>query len=159
MMKPGPRNLKYELPSCLAGMCDRSTYVRWLQRKAAAHVKRDRKRFGPCAIADYKEKVHRAVCSGGHRDYYTGKPVDWTLISKYNNEESKAGRDKYHRSFGNLPTVDHTLDGDGQLRFVICSWRVNDAKTNLSENEFYELCKQVVSYHEQQKKMSAEMGR
>jgi hypothetical protein len=36
----------YELPECLKGKCEETAYVRWLRRKAAAHVKRDRKRFG-----------------------------------------------------------------------------------------------------------------
>lgn len=138
----------FDLPDFLAGICDRRQYVRWLQRKAAAHAKRDRKRFGreSCTIAMYKAKIHEAVCAGGDRDFYTGLPLDWSLISRFDNAAAKAGRGDYLRKFGNLPTVDHTHDGDGKPRFVICSWRVNDAKSHLSEDEFRELCEQVLKY-------------
>ena len=113
----------YALPAFLEGVCDRSVYVRWLQRKAVAHVRRDRKRFGvdSCSIASYKTMIHEAVLAGGGRDYYTGLPLDWTLISRFDNEDAKAGRSEYLRSFGNLPTVDHAKDGEGKLQFVICS--------------------------------------
>src|SRR5919198_6120535 len=128
----------FDLPGFLVGICDRRKYVRWLQRKAAAHVRRDRERFGPesCTIARYKAKIHEAVCAGGDHDYYTGLPLDWKLISTFENDNAKAGRGDYMRKFGNLPTIDHTRDTEGKLRFVICSWRVNDAKSHLSEDEF-----------------------
>jgi hypothetical protein len=143
----------FALPDFLQGICDRAQYVRWLQRKAVAHVRRDRKRFGSesCTVAKYKAMIHDAVCSGGDRDYYTGLLLNWTLISKFDNEDAKAGRSEYLRKFGNLPTVDHASDGDANLRFVICSWRVNDAKSQLSEDEFCELCEQVLKHRKSKK--------
>ena len=50
------------------------------------------------------------------------------------------------RTFANLPTVDHVIAEDGKVKFVICSWRVNDCKTHLSEDEFHSLCEQVLEY-------------
>jgi len=138
----------FKLPDFLKGICDRAQYVRWLQRKAVAHARRDRRRFDPetCTVARYKAMIHEAVCAGGDRDYYTGLALDWRLISKFDNDSAKAGREEYLRKFGNLPTVDHTQDKDGKLRFVICSWRVNDAKSHLSEDEFCELCEQILAH-------------
>lgn len=113
-----------------------------------AHTKRDRKRYDPkdCTISNYKNMIHAAVLAGGDRDYYTGLPLDWTLISKFDNDEAKAGKGEYLRKFGDLPTVDHVHGADGTLHFVICSWRVNDAKSHLSEDEFCNLCEQVLHH-------------
>lgn len=150
---PAKSQIVFDLPEFLQGICDRAQYVHWLDRKAAAHVKRDRRRFGPdsCTIAMYKAMVHKAVCDGGDRDYYTGMPLDWKLISTFDNEHAKAGKSEYLRKFGNLPTVDHARDGEGNLHFVICSWRVNDAKSHLSEDEFCELCEQVLKHRNSKK--------
>lgn len=142
----------YSLPDCLAGKCAEKAYVRWLRRKAQAHVIRDRQRFGreSCVGAAYRTMIHQAVQNGGDRDYYTGLPLDWSLISTYDNELSKAGRHGYLRTFANLPTVDHVLFPDGSVKFVICSWRVNDCKAHLSEEEFVSLCEQVLAHRERQ---------
>lgn len=74
-------------------------------------------------------------------DFYTGEALDWLLISKYNNNESKKGGRQYKAKFSLLPTVDHVNDGLGLPDFKICSWRFNDAKNDLSLQEFIELCK------------------
>jgi len=106
---PAKSQVIFDLPPFLVGVCDRAQYVRWLQRKATAHARRDRKRFGSdsCTIAKYKAMIHAAVLEGGDRDYYSGMPLDWKLISKFDNEDAKAGRSEYLRTFGSLPTVDH----------------------------------------------------
>jgi hypothetical protein len=83
---------------------------------------------------------------GGDRDHYTGEQLDWKLVSTYENAASMEGRAKYKSKFALLPTLDHALDEGGQRKFVICSWRVNDAKNDLSESEFYELCVRVVKH-------------
>ncbi len=56
----------------------------------------------------------------------------------------------YKRKFKNLPTLEHVYREDVSitLEFVICGWAVNDAKNDLSIDEFIELCKEVVEYHE-----------
>jgi len=140
----------YELPECLNGKCEEWAYVRWLRRKAAAHVKRDRKRFGreSCTGERYRLMIHEAVKNGGDRDYYTGLPLDWKLISVYDNDDSKEGGAQYLKRFGDLPTVDHVTVADGSLRFVICCWRVNDCKSHLSEQEFWRVCEQVLAHRD-----------
>ena len=44
-----------------------------------------------------------------------------------------------------LPSVDHVGDGKGAANFKICAWRTNDAKNDLSYEEFLELCRKVIA--------------
>jgi hypothetical protein len=135
----------FDLPVFLEGSVERETYVRWLQRKASAHVRRDRRRGnGTASVAGYKRAIHEAVCKSQGKDCYTGEELGWGLISRYNNEESKQGRRIYKAQFALLPTVDHVGDGTGPAEFKICSWRTNDAKGDLSFEEFVELCRKVI---------------
>ena len=140
---------RYDLPKFLDGTCSRADYIRWLDRKARAHVKRDRGRGNTQALqAEYKEAIHRAVLDGGEKDAYTGEVLDWSLISTYDNRESKRGGRAYKRNFALLPTVDHVGDGLGAPDFRICSWRTNDAKSDLEFQEFLALCNRVVEYNQ-----------
>lgn len=143
------RRRKYERPAFLVGTVTQERYERWLHRKAVAHVRRDRKRGNPSATnAEYKVEIHRAVSESGDRDCYTGEKLDWSLISTYENEPSKSGGRRYKATFALLPTVDHVSDGRGPAEFMICSWRTNDAKHDLTLPEFLELCKKVLRHNE-----------
>ena len=136
----------FDLPIFLDDVLTREAYVRWLQRKAAAHVKRDRKRGnGSATVSEYKRAIHYAVCASQGRDAYTGEQLDWQLISTYDNDESKQGRREYKARFALLPTVDHIGDGTGPADFKICAWRTNDAKGDLSLEEFVALCERVLA--------------
>lgn len=136
----------FELPPFLDDVVTREAYVRWLQRKAAAHIRRDRKRGNTSGtVSEYKRAIHQAVCFSGGKDAYTGEQLAWSLISTYNNQESKQGRRTYKAGFALLPTVDHLGDGTGPADFKICGWRTNDAKGDLSLEEFVALCARVVS--------------
>jgi hypothetical protein len=137
---------KYPLPLFLTGtVVTQHAYSRWLARKSMAHVRRDKKRGNTAAINEtYKRAIHNAVVVSCGLDEYTGEELHWNLISKYNNEDSKANRRKYKALFGLLPTVDHIGDGLGQPNFKICGWRTNDAKGDLSHDEFLQLCRRVV---------------
>jgi hypothetical protein len=141
--------LRYQVPDFIKGNCDQAKYSRWLHRKAAAHARRDRKRDIACTITRYKAEIHAAVCSSGHLDFYTGEPLDWSLVSTYDNKSSKSGRTKYKKTFALLPTLDHTIDESGRPKFVICSWYVNDAKSDLSIEEFYRLCERVLKHRDE----------
>lgn len=140
---------KYSLPTFLGNKVSQESYQRWLQRKAQAHVKRDRLRGNSSASSEaYREAIHNAVIESDSLDAYTGEPLEWELISLYDNKESKnMGRD-YKKKFALLPTVDHVDDGKGPANFRICSWRTNDAKNNLELPEFITLCKSVLKYQE-----------
>jgi hypothetical protein len=141
--------LQYKLPEFLAGRLTRAQYARWLARKAAAHVKRDRVRRSPkIQLADYKQQIHAAVIACDGFDCYTGEELNWELISTYSNQDSKAARSKYKAGLALLPTVDHVAREDGSYDFVICGWRTNDAKNDLSSAEFVELCRRVILWHD-----------
>lgn len=91
--------------------------------------------------------IHNAVCASGGRDAYTGEELDWKLLSTYDNEASRDGGRKYKATFALLPTVDHVADGLGPADFKICGWRTNDAKHDLSLEEFLTLCQKVVDFN------------
>jgi hypothetical protein len=138
----------YPVPDCIKLDCDQVRYKRWLHRKAVAHVKRDRKRQTTCTVAQYKAAIHAAACASEGKDFYTGEQLAWSLVSKWDNESAKSGRAKYKKSMALLPTLDHTTDEKGQPKFVICSWYVNDVKSDLTPEEFLQLCKRVLEYRD-----------
>lgn len=142
---------RYALPDFLQGRVEESAYIRWLRRKAAAHVKRDRKRCGhEITGEEYRLLIHESVKRSAGRDHYTGEELHWDLLSTYCNETSKAQRSVYKATMALLPTVDHVPGADGKYDFVICAWRTNDAKNDLSHDEFIALCRRVIAHHEQQ---------
>jgi hypothetical protein len=144
---------KYQLPNTLAGVISQNVYERWLARKAATHVKRDRRRKNRSAsIESYKIAIHKAVKNSGGIDSYTGEKLRWDLISKFNNEAAKLGRRRYKASMALLPTVDHVGDGTGAPNFNICSWRTNGAKGDLRYSEFVKLCHRVVQHRSRAKR-------
>lgn len=134
----------YPVPSALK--IPQETYIRWLRRKAAAHLKRDRKRCEHTITGEeYRRLIHAAICDHGTHDYYTGEELNWQLVSTYSNEDSRLGRTAYKAGLALLPTVDHVPGKDGRYDFVICAWRTNDAKNDLGHSEFIELCRRVVA--------------
>jgi hypothetical protein len=136
---------KYELPQFLVPFTNHKAYDRWLHRRALAQVRRDRKRGNREATNEkYKLAIHGAVLRSAGRDGYTGEALDWSLLSQYNNLESKAGQRRYKARFALLPTVDHLDEGLGEPKFKLCAWRTNDAKSDLSHEQFIELCRKVV---------------
>lgn len=138
---------KFSLPHFLVNQISQESYERWLQRKAQAHVKRDRQRGNRSASGEaYRQAIHNAVIESNSLDAYTGEPLDWKLISQYDNNESKKMGKDYKKKFALLPTVDHVDDGKGPANFRICSWRTNDAKNDLNFPEFITLCKNVLKY-------------
>jgi hypothetical protein len=148
----------YVIPPFLTGICTPQVYLRWLDRKAKAHVKRDRERGNDKATTkEYKRAIHQAVERSGGFDEYTGLPLQWDRISKYNNTESGQRGREYKKKFGDLPTVDHVGDGLGPADFCICSWRVNDAKNDLTLAEFLDVCRAVLAHHEKVAKRRAEL--
>ena len=139
---------RYLLPDFLVGTLDQVAYQRWLERKADAHVRRDRKRGNLTAIGEaYRMAIHAAVGASEGRDAYTGESLDWSLLSRYSNAESAEGGRKYKHGFALLPTVDHVGDGLGPADFKICGWRVNDAKHDLDMSAFLNVCKAVLEHH------------
>lgn len=137
---------KHTLPPFLQGVVTSEAYERWLKRKAAAHVKRDRGRGHNCTGAAYREAIHAAVILSQGMDAYTGEKLDWHLISTYKNEESESGRHAYKAGFALLPTIDHVTAEALEASFKICGWRTNDAKHDMSMEVFVELCSKVLKH-------------
>ena len=137
---------KHAMPSFLEGVVKPEAYERWLIRKAAAHVKRDRKRGHECTCSAYRAAIHQAVVRSGGKDAYTGEKLDWHLISKYNNEDSEIGRHAYKAGFALLPSVDHVEVEATETSFKICAWCTNDAKNDLSLESFLDLCQKVLAH-------------
>lgn len=135
----------HTLPPFLAGRVDPLIYEKWLTRKAAAHLKRDRKRgYEGISRSVYRDAIHQAVLASEGRDYYTGEELDWGIICKYNNEDSIAGKHAYKAGFALLPTIDHIESARMNSGFRICGWRTNDAKHDLTHEDFIYLCKLVL---------------
>lgn len=136
---------KYQLPTFLEGVITQTHYEHWLYRKAMTHIKRDRKRGKVDASnEEYKLAIHRAVDESHGKDAYTDEPLDWTLLSTYDNDESKARKAEYKKRFALLPSVDHVGNQIGPTEFRICGWRTNDAKNDLSYEEFVDLCRKIM---------------
>ena len=132
----------------MSELVDQAVYERWLHRKAASHIKRDRARGNTSATnEDYKIAIHKAVCTSDGKDAYTNEDLDWSLLSQYDNKESKKHGRKYKKRFALLPSVDHVNDGLGPADFKICGWRTNDAKNDMDLGEFVALCKKVLAHN------------
>ena len=138
---------KRQLPTYLEGLVQPLVYERWLVRKAAAHLKRDRARgYKNITAAAYRDEIHEAVLQSNGKDAYTGEKLDWSLISTYNNDKSESGKHDYKASFALLPTVDHIESSVSKSGFCICAWRTNDAKHDLSHQAYIDLCKKVLEH-------------
>jgi hypothetical protein len=138
--------ITYDLPPFLFGTVDIATYRKWLTRKTQAHLKRDRARGNTAeTYSSYKQAIQRAVMASGAKDAYTNEVLDWTLIGKYNNEESSKYRRDYRRRFALLPTIDHVGDGSGEPNFKICGWRTNDVKNDLTLEELLEFAHLLIA--------------
>lgn len=138
---------RYEPPKFLSRSTNQPAYTRWLQRKATAHARRDRARWGcPVSISKYKLAIHDAVLRSKGRDFYTGERLAWHLISRYDNQASKSGGTRYKNKFALLPTVDHVDPQSRRPDFQICSWRTNDCKNDLSVRDLKRFCRRFLSH-------------
>ena len=141
-----PRLRKYQAPDfpSIAPIAQK-TYEKWLHGRAVAHAKRDKKRGNKTASTEaYKIAIHCAVLHCAGRDHYTGEDLNWSLLSRYSNAESRALGRTYKAKFALLPSVDHVGNGRGEADFKICAWRTNDAKNDLPYEKFVALCRSVV---------------
>ena len=138
---------KYERPHFLPTSVTQANYEKWLRGRATAHVRRDKKRGNVTAtIEAYKSAIHDAVVRSEGRDHYTDESLDWSLLGSYSNEESTANGRHYKAGLALLPSIDHVGDGLGEADFKICAWRTNDAKHDLTHDDFVALCRRVVAH-------------
>ena len=139
---------KYSLPPFLAKKITKEVYKKWLQRKAAAHFRKDTRRgFKNISVTKYKELIHQAILESKGKDAYTGEDLNWKLISKYDNKKAKNLGGKYKKKFYYLPTVDHETPNKKNPSFKICSWKINDIKNDLTLEELLIECKKLIKYN------------
>lgn len=120
-------------------------YFSWVQRKAVALRKRDRKRGGTGEVQQYRQAIHTAVVKSQGRDHWTGEWLDWGLIGTYDNREAAAGKGQHKKQYALLPTIDHRSNRP-EPDFVICAWRTNDAKHDMTPQELFDFCTAVLNH-------------
>jgi hypothetical protein len=136
---------EYYLPDFLNDIVSDKDYRNWLDKKSKAVHTRDKKRFKNVSTRkEYKKAIHGAIINSKGYDFYTNERLDWTLIGQYDNEASKKGGIVYKRKFHLLPTIEHFKVNSSELDFKICSWRSNDAKNDMTYDEFIRLCELVL---------------
>lgn len=120
-------------------------YPGWVQRKAVTLCKRDQKRGGTGNVQTYRLAIHAAVVASSGRDHWTGEALDWQLIGTYDNREAASGNGEHKKQYAMLPTIDHRFNRP-EPAFVICAWRTNDAKHDMSPRELLDFCQAVLAH-------------
>lgn len=141
---------KRSLPAWLTREVNEDLVRKWISRKAAAHVRRDRLRGLEETKVNYTKMIYDAVVASEGRDFYTGEELAWGMIGSYDNVKSAQGRGEYKKEHDLLPTVDHVMTNKQVVKFVICGWRTNDAKGSMSHDELLVFCRMVLDHHERQ---------
>ena len=118
-------------------------YRKILQRKAVAVTRRDKRRDGKYSVKEAIEAIHEAFHRCNGFDPYDGSKLAPELLGKYKNEDAKAEGAAHKRRFAMLPTVDH-VTAKPVPDFEIVSWQTNDAKGDMSPDEFIAYCRRVV---------------
>jgi len=131
-------------PEWMPALC-RLSYPSWVQRKAVTLCKRDQKRGGTGNVQQYRLAIHGAVLASEGRDHWTGEPLDWELIGTYYNTEAAAGKGAHKKQYAMLPTIDHRTNKP-EADFVICAWRTNDAKHDMTPEELLTFCRAVIAH-------------
>lgn len=138
---------KYPLPDFLIGHVEDSDFKKWLNRKALAHIQRDRERGNTTETREsYKIAIHKAIMVSRGKDAYTGRDLAWELIGDYDNEMSQQLGREYRIQFRYLPTIDHVDDGLGAPNFKVCGLQTNDSKSCLTHEEFVDFCREVIRH-------------
>jgi putative endonuclease len=145
---------KYLPPPWLENIFTVAEYEHLLDERAEDIYRRDLAAKRPYALAGskafYKEQIHKAIWENGEKDPYTGDTLDWTLVGKWDSRKNKApaklSAGRFSKAFYLLPVVDHIDPNAPQLAFEICSWIVNECKSDLNPADFVALCARVTSH-------------
>lgn len=137
---------KYQPPPWMAEHLSPTAYNNWLLGKAQSLCRRDYERGGNYTASEAKADVHTAIAACGGRDYWTGEQLRWDLLGNYDSDESGWQGASYKRARAMQPTIDHR-NSEPICDFVICSWRTNDAKHDMSIEELKEFCRLVLEHN------------
>ena len=120
-------------------------YLGSLQRIAVSLSKRDQKRGSTGKVQQYRLTIHQEVMAPEGREHWTGEWLDWDLINTYDNGEAAASKGEHKRQYAMLPTIDHHSNRP-EPDFVICAWRTNDAKHDMTPEELLTFCRAVIAH-------------
>ena len=67
------------------------------------------------------------------------------LIGTYDNREATTGKGENKKRYAMLPTIDHRTN-QPEPDFVICAWRTNDAKHDMTPQELLQFCTAVLNH-------------
>ena len=123
-------------------------YSELIQRKAVAVTRRDKRRDGKYSVKEAIEAIHEAFHRCNGFDPYDGSKLDPELLGTYDNNRSKEKGAAYKREMAMLPTIDH-VTAKPVPDFEIVSWQTNDAKGDMSPDEFIAYCHRVVEIAKQ----------
>ena len=118
-------------------------YSDLIRKKAEVVTRRDKRRGGNYSVKEAIEAIHQAFHRCNGFDPYDGSKLDPELLGTYNNNQSKERGAGYKREMAMLPTVDH-VTAKPVANFEIVSWQTNDAKGDMTPEEFVAYCQRVV---------------
>jgi hypothetical protein len=94
---------KYQCPDFLSSILSQTSYEKWLQGTAGAHVKRDRGRGNTTATKEaYKIAIHQAVLNSAGQDHSLANFLDGSLVGQYRDVEFKANGRRYNATLALL---------------------------------------------------------
>ena len=129
----------------------------WVVKKAASLWKRDKSKLSKIddtkkindgeKRAEYRDAIYKAIAAMEvNKCPYTGDKLEWEKIGTWKNDDAKAEGKDFKKKFALMPTIDHK-NAEPKPDFVICSWIANDAKNDLTQEDFIKLCKSVLIHH------------
>ena len=92
------------------------------------------------------DAIHEAMHRSDGIDPYDGQTMDSELLSVDAHAQSKERGAAYRREFDRLPTVNHR-NAEPVCDFQIVSWQTNDAKGDMSPEDYVAHCLAVVNHH------------
>ena len=137
------------------GEDDRAVFIEWacerhirLRQRDKRWIDRTQSNQDLPDCEKYFTAVCKAIKSCEGKDYYTGKPLNWQITlepKKESPDREKQGVETAERQ--ERVTFDH-LNGRNleDLQFALCAGKTNDAKNDLTEDEFLALCEAVYNY-------------
>lgn len=137
---------KHQPPAWVTEHLDATRYNAWLRRKAEGMCRRDYERGGSYTVSEAKTAIHDAIVASEGHDHWTGEPLRWDLLGNYDSDESSRQGAAYKRARSMQPSIDHR-NSLPVCDFVICAWRTNDAKSDMSIEEFKALCNLVLIHN------------
>ena len=123
-------------------------YSDLIRKKAEAVTGCDKRRGGKYSVKEAIEAIHQAFHRCNGFDPYDGSKLDPELLGTYSNERSKERGAAYKREMAMLPTVEH-VTAKPVPEFEIVIWQTNDAKGDMSPDEFIAYCRRVVQIADQ----------